>query len=373
MPENAVLTEIMRREVAERASFDGAAQLEVFAPRPTDSTFVREGNVAPESRAQPVWATPGEASVVLSPVSITVRFVPKDPAAFAQRPAGPARIRALDGSWEAVKGYGGLPQTAGEVLFDGALLLHRNTGTPIAVTRVVLAGAAWTADVEASGVAVRVHALSGDVANHHDKRMALVVTKSLTHPEIADLVRAMGFANGVETAVVCAERYDAEGTLVETEHRRWSPRVGWSPHSPFTGVAVETQARAFAMLATALHASDEDAFPLRRVVDLIVCSYNVRDIHMAAQMLALAIVTAAAHGYDLGLSGTDAERYERVRAELLERGYFHEPGYESGRPQRDIKFLRDIADAIVLSSCGFSGAYYGAEHVTTLELAGKPS
>jgi hypothetical protein len=33
--------------------------------------------------------------------------------------------------------------------------------------------------------------------------------------------------------------------------------------------------------------------------------------------------------------------------------------------------MRDIADAIVLKSCGFSGAYYGAEHVTTLELAGK--
>ena len=71
----------------------------------------------------------------------------------------------------------GRAQSAGEVLFDGALLLHRNSAAAIAVTRIVLAGAAWTADVEACGDAVRVQALTGDVANHHDKRMALVVDR----------------------------------------------------------------------------------------------------------------------------------------------------------------------------------------------------
>jgi hypothetical protein len=362
---------IARRALEERVALDGAAQLEVFVSKPVDTTFTREDNVAPENRATPVWDTAGEASVVLSPTSISVRFVPQDASAFGKRPAGPARIRSLDGTWEAVKGYGGLPQTAGEVLFDGSLLLHRRAKTPVAVTRIVFAGAAWSADEKVAGEDVVLHALVHDVANHHDKRMAIVTGKNLTHSEIADLARSLGFVNGVETAVVCVERYDAAGALIETEHRRWTPRVGWSPHSLFTGVAVETQARAFAMLAGALLTGDEGAFPLRRVVDLIVCSYNVRDIHMAAQMLALAIVTAASHGYDLGLSPGDRERYERVRAELLERGYFHDPGYESGRPQKDIKFLRDIADAIVLKSCGFSGAYYGAEHVTTLELAGK--
>jgi hypothetical protein len=369
--QDVVLAGIARRAVEEHAALDGAAQLEVFVSKPVDTTFTREDNVAPESRATPVWSTAGEANVALSPTSISVRFVPQDAAAFAKRPAGPARIRSLDGSWEAVKGYGGLPQTAGEVLFDGSLLLYRRVTAPVAVTRIVLAGAAWSADVQVAGDDVVVHALVRDVANHHDKRMAIVTGRNLTHSEISDFARALGFVNGVETAVVCVERYDAAGTLLETEHRRWTPRVGWSPHSPFTGVAVETQARAFAMLAGALRAGDEGAFPLRRVVDLIVCSYNVRDIHMSAQMLALAIVTAAAHGDDLGLSPDDRARYERVRAELLERGYFHDPGYETGRPQRDIKFLRDIADAIVLRSCGFSGAYYSAEHVTTLELAGK--
>jgi hypothetical protein len=368
---DVVLAGIARRAVEERAALDGAAHLEVFASKPVDTTFTREDNVAPESRATPAWSTAGEAAVVLSPTSISVRFVPQDASAFAKRPAGPARIRSNDGSWEAVKGYGGLPQTAGEVFFDGSLLLNRVAKGQVAVTRIVFAGAAWSSEIQVAGNGVLVHALIGDVANHHDKRMAIVTGGNLTHSEIADFARALGFVNGVETAVICVERYDAAGTLIETEHRRWTQRVGWSPHSPFTGVAVETQARAFAMLATALRTRDDQTFPLRRVVDLIVCSYNVRDIHMSAQMLTLAIVTAAAHGYDLGLSPSDRERYECVRAELLERGYFHDPGYETGRPQKDIKFLRDIADAIVLKSCGFSGAYYGAEHVTTLELAGK--
>jgi hypothetical protein len=368
---NSLATELVQRDVVEDATFAGAAHLEVFAPGPTDATFVRERNVAPESDAAPIWSTPGEAHVDLTPTSISVRFTPHDAGALGKRSAGPARIRDLKGSWEAVKGYGGLPQTPGEVLFDGALLACRNgSTTPVAFTRIVLAGAAWDADATVGDERCTARGLTPGVANHHDKRMALVMRGKLTHSEIADVARAAGFVSGVEMPVVCVERYAAGGELIESEHRRWTPRVGWSPHSPFTNVAAATQALAFGMLATALAASDDAVFPLRRIVDQIATSYNVRDIHLAAQMLALAIVTAAAHGYDLELSSGDRERYERVRAELLERGYFHEPGYESGRPQKDIKFLRDIADAIVLRSCGFSGAYYGAEHVTTLELAG---
>lgn len=369
--QDTLVTELVQRAVVEDATLEGAARLEVFAAGPTDATFVRERNVAPESDAAPIWSAPGDAHVVLTPTSISVRFTPHDAGALGRRPAGPARIRELKGSWEAVKGYGGLPQTPGEVLFDGALLAWRNgTASPIAFTRVVLAGAAWNADVTVGGERLAARVLTPDVANHHDKRMALVMRGKLTHSQIADLARAAGFVSGVEMPVVCVERYAAGGELVESEHRRWTPRVGWSPHSPFTNIAAATQSQAFGMLATALAASDDAVVPLRRIVDQIATSYNVRDIHLAAQMLALAIVTAAAHGYDLGLSPGERERYESVRAELLERGYFHEPGYETGRPQKDIKFLRDIADAIVLRSCGFSGAYYGAEHVTTLELAG---
>ena len=372
--ESSALDRLARGAAVEQATLAGPARLEVFAPGPTDATFVRERNVAPESTAAPTWSTPGKAEVVLTPVSISVRFTPDEAGALAQRPAGPARIRSTDGRWEAVKGYGGLPQTPGEVLFDGALLAERSgANAPVATTRIVLAGTAWSADVTVAETRVLAVPLTRDVANHHDKRMAIATPGALDHTQVADLARAAGFVSGVELPILCVERYAADGTLVETEHRRWTPRVGWSPHSPFTGVAEATQARAFAALAAALPSSRDDGFPLRRVVDLIANSYNVRDIHMAAQNLALAIVTAAAHGYELGLSPADRERYERVRAELLERGFFHEPGYESGRPQKDIKFLRDIADAIVLHSCGFSGAYYGSEKVTTLELAGQPS
>jgi hypothetical protein len=371
---DALFAGLTQRAVVEDTSLSGAAALEVFAPGPSDGTFVRERNVAPESTAAPVWSTPGKATVVLTSTSITVRFTPQDAAALDKRPAGPARIRANDGTWEAVKGYGGLPQATGEVLFDGALLACRTTTrAPIAATRIVFAGAAWPADATIAGEPMIVRPLTHDVANHHDKRMALVAPGALTHPQIADIARASGFVSGVETAVICVERYAANGELVETEHRRWTPRVGWSPHSPFTGVAPATQAQAFEALATALRASDDGVFPLRRIVDQIASSYNVRDIHFAAQNYALAIVTAVAHGYDLNLSPVDGERYERVRAELLERGYFHDPGYETGRPQKDIKFLRDIADAIVLRSCGYRGTYYGSEHVTTLELAGGRS
>ena len=81
------LAGIARRAVEERAALDGASQLEVFVSKPVDTTFTREDNVAPESHATPVWTTAGEANVVLSPTSISVRFVPNDAAAFAKRPA----------------------------------------------------------------------------------------------------------------------------------------------------------------------------------------------------------------------------------------------------------------------------------------------
>lgn len=370
-PHDAFLAALAPRAVVEDASLEGPARLEVFAPGPTDATFVRERNVAPESDAPPVWSADGDARVVLTEASLTVRFSPRDPAAFGGRPAGPARVRAADGTWDVVKGYGGLPQAQGEVLFDGALLACRTArAEPVAYTRIVLAGAAWAADVTVGGERLLAAPLTHDAANHHDQRMALVTAGRPTHTRIADLARAAGFVSGVETPAVCVERYGASGTLAETEHRRWTPRVGWSPHSPFTSQTAEARARAFAAVADALAASDDATFPLRRIVDQIASSYNVRDIHLSAQMLALAIVTAAAHGYELGLGPAERERYERIRAELLERGYFHEPGYESGRPQKDIKFLRDIADAIVLRTSGFSGTYYGAEHVTTLELVG---
>jgi hypothetical protein len=64
---------------------------------------------------------------------------------------------------------------------------------------------------------------------------------------------------------------------------------------------------------------------------------------------------------DLRLNDDDLDRFERLRLELLDGGFFHAPGYETGRPQNDIKFLRDIAHMIVFRLCGYSGPFYGAE------------
>ena len=67
------------------------------------------------------------------------------------------------------------------------------------------------------------------------------------------------------------------------------------------------------------------------------------------------------HKLDLCLNEVDFDRLEKLRVELLDAGFFHMPGYETGRPQRDIKFLRDIAHVTVLRLCGYWGPFYGAE------------
>ena len=64
---------------------------------------------------------------------------------------------------------------------------------------------------------------------------------------------------------------------------------------------------------------------------------------------------------DLGLTDEDLSRFENLRVELLDAGYYHKPGYETGRPQKDIKFIRDIAHIVVFRLCGYAGPYYVSE------------
>jgi hypothetical protein len=71
--------------------------------------------------------------------------------------------------------------------------------------------------------------------------------------------------------------------------------------------------------------------------------------------------TLLGRALNLGLSDEDVERFERLRVELLDAGFFHKPDYETGRPQKDIKFLRDIAHMTIFRLCGYSGPFYGAE------------
>lgn len=370
------LSDLAQRPAPEALWLSGAAELEVVASRPTARTYVKELFLAlGDAGAEPLAAIAGEGSIELTPTSVSVRFTPRDPAAFAGRPSGPARIRATDGRWDAVRvSYAGQSEISRAELFDAAMLVqHSATGEDAVATRIVLAGAAWPVDATIAGKTLIGRPLSKEVTSHFDKRMTLVTPGKLGHDAIADLARAAGFVSGVEVPAIRVECYDGAGVVIESEDRRWQPRVGWSPHSPFTRLPAEARTRAFEALANTLATTPRDGFPLRWILDHIATSYNVRDLNFSAQSLALAIATATSHGYDPALTATDRARLESLRAELLERGYFHEPGYDTGRPQRDIKFLRDIADAIVLNVCGYSGSYYGAEHFTTLELAGRVS
>jgi hypothetical protein len=69
----------------------------------------------------------------------------------------------------------------------------------------------------------------------------------------------------------------------------------------------------------------------------------------------------------LGLTDADLDRWEKLRVEIMEGGFFHAPGYETGRPQKDIKFLRDLAHLTVFRLCGYSGPFYGSEYFAVRE------
>jgi hypothetical protein len=392
------LDALATRPAVEEFAVSGAGSFDVVPGQPDDTKYVKERYLSgAESYAAPAGSgIPGVAAIRVTPTSITLRFTPHDAGAaekLRSRYGAATRIRSADGRWDAVRvSRTGPSRTPGTELFDCAMLVRRE-GDPAltTTTRLILAGAAWTADVSVDGAPIVVRPLSDDVASHHDKRMAIVAVGALGDVAIEDAARAAGFVSGVELAILRVERYDRAGNVVESEDRRWAPRVGWLPHAPFTGVSAQARAQAFAALATALARDDGRGFPLRHVVEQINASYTIRNIHLSAHHLAQALMTAAfhaAHGrtfddssqattgverlnerLELGLGPAERARIERLRVELLEAGFFHDPGYESGRPQRDIKFLRDVVDAIVLRSCGYTGPYHGSEHATVLEMS----
>ena len=87
----------------------------------------------------------------------------------------------------------------------------------------------------------------------------------------------------------------------------------------------------------------------------------------------------------VGLSERDLDRFEKLRLELLDGGYFQtsadgaaraltEDNPARGTPprmtraQRDIKFIRDVSHTIVLRLCGYSGPFYDSEYFAVREL-----
>jgi hypothetical protein len=367
--------------------------LEVLDLLPADEVLRHDGPAlfTPPNGA----AVEGEASIQVTRSSLLIGFEAGE--SFAQE--GPAyglssgSIVAADGSWAVGSATYAGPGRNGEHLFDALAVTLRATGPgdDVVATRLVLAGAAWTADATIDGGRVVVRPLSFDVASHHDRRLSIAAAGVLDAAAIENLVRAASFVSGIELELLSVDRYDATGRLIEREHRRGLARIGRGPHPPFAAAQAAERARAFAALANALGPLAQVGVPLDNIVDQINASNVVRHIHLSAQLLALPIVTAAyahAHGdrldgrpatrgddfvrldvaLALGLGAAARERYERLCGELLDAGFFHAPGYETGRPQRDIKFLRDIAHTIVLRLAGYAGPYHSSEFARSATL-----
>lgn len=261
----------------------------------------------------------------------------------------------------------------------------------VAVTRLVVAGDAWEGSGSINGRRFVLVSLSVDVVSHHDRRLAIAVEGDLDEATIETIGRACAFVAGIDVEVLRVERYDRDGLLLEADHRRGFRRVGRGTHSPFTGVSLEDKTRAWAALVEAFPRLLAQGVPIDMIVDQLSAHNQVAQIHVSAVLLLLATQTAAyqrLHGatlevtasrgaeieklsadLGLGLSAEDIARFEKVRIELLDAGFFHAPGYETGRPQKDIKFLRDIAHVTVLRLCEYSGPFYGAERFVVRELA----
>ena len=340
----------------------------------------------------------GRATVAISRPSIAIRFtaegliVPK--AGYGESHGS---IVAADETWSAPSVNDAGTAADGDRLFSTmALYVGRDTAQRIAATRLVIAGAAWHGKGSLAGRGVIVYPLSRDIVSHHDRRMSLTVEGDLDEATIEAMGRATAFVAGIDVEILRVERYSASGAAVRVEHRRGYRRVGRGPHSPFTGVPDEDRMRAWLAVVAAYPQLLKAGIPIDMIIDQIAAHNQVAQIHVSAQLLLLATVTAAhqrLHGEEvgeaaasrrpeiqrldrdlgLGLGQEDLDRYEKLRVELLDAGYFHKPGYETGRPQRDIKFLRDLAHVVVLRLCGYSGPFYGAERFTVRELSERGS
>jgi hypothetical protein len=342
--------------------------------------------------------TQGHAEVAISRAALAIRFRAAGDFTVEKAPYGEASgsLVARNEGWSALQVNDAGVATNGDRLFSTmALAVGRADPGAVAATRLVIAGAAWSGTGTLGGHRVIVHKLSRDTVSHHDHRLTITVEGNLDETAIETIGRACSFVTGIDVEILRVERYSAEGELLQVEHRRGYRRVGRGAHSPFTGVPDEDRMRAWIALVEAFPRLIKAGVPIDMIVDQISAHNQVSQIHVSATLLLMATVTAAhqsLHGDDvgppsasrrkelesldrdlkLGLTEEDFQRYDSVRVELLDAGFFHKPGYETGRPQRDIKFLRDLAHAIVFRLCGYSGPFYGAESFVVRELEAAP-
>lgn len=337
----------------------------------------------------------GNATVSVTRSSIAIRFTSDAPLTVIKAGYGEAngRIGAANSAWLAPRVNDVGASAAGGRLFGAPeLVMVQDTSETVAATRLVFAGAAWRGSAALEGRRVVAVALSKDAVSHHDARVAIVVEGGLDAATIAAIDRASSFVAGLDLELLRIDSFSARGDLIKARHLRGFRRVGRGPHSPFSGIADEHRMRAWVALATAIPHLEQEGIPITTMINHIAAHNHVGEINASAPLLLLAIQTAAYHrmhgqevgtgvasrrpeiavlsrALDLGLSDEDLDRFEKLRVELLEAGFFHKPGYETGRPQQDIKFLRDIAHMTVFRLCGYSGPFYGAETFTVRDMA----
>jgi hypothetical protein len=340
----------------------------------------------------------GAATVAVTRASLTIRFTPDAGLAVPKAAYGESNGSVTSGAWAAANVNHAGTATTGETLFGTMALRVAMALRPddVAFTRLVIAGDAWRGSGTLHCGKVAIAPLSVDVTSHHDRRLGIAVEGALDEATIETLGRACSFVAGIDVEILRVERYDRQGRLLDVEHRRGFRRVGRGAHCPFTGISDEDRMRAWVALVDAFPRLLADGVPIDMIVDQISAHNQVAQIHVSALLLLMATVTAAYHrshgsaaatpalsraaelrrlsdDLHLGLGDDEIARFDAVRVELLDSGFFHAPGYETGRPQKDIKFLRDLAHTTVLRLCGYTGQFYGAERFVTRELTAAPA
>lgn len=350
---------------------------------------------APASFVAPDGTTTrGNAGATIRRSSIAIRFVPDAALVVPKAAYGESNgsIVARDEAWWAGSvGDAGTAEDGTHLFSTMTLAVGRGQDERIAATRLVVAGGAWSGTGMLNGMRVIAQPLSRDVVSHHDRRMSITIEGSIDESLIEAMGRAASFVCGIDVEILRVERYACRGLPIRVEHRRGYRRIGRGTHSPFVGVPDSDRMRAWIALVEAFPRLLRDGVPIDMIVDQISAHNQVAQIHVSAPLLLLATLTAAYHAthggevvagaasrraelefldreLNLGLSEEDLDRFEKLRLELLDAGFFHKPGYETGRPQRDIKFLRDLAHVVVFRLCGYFGPFYGAERFTVREL-----
>jgi hypothetical protein len=341
----------------------------------------------------------GDAVVSVSRSTIAIRFATEATLTVAKAGYEEAngRIAAATGAWRAERVYDAGPSAAGERLFvTREVNVLQDAGEKVAATRLVFAGAAWQGSELLDGRRIIAARLSNEAVSHHDARLSVTVEGDLDAPAIEAIDRAGSFIAGLDLELLRVESFSMQGELIRARHLRGFRRLGRGPHSPFTGIADEHRMRAWVALVTAIPRLEEEKIPIITMINHIEAHNTVAEINSGAALLLLAIQTATyhrMHGQEIGeaaalrrselrllsdqldlrLSDEDLDRFDKLRFELLEAGFFHKPGYETGRPQKDIKFLRDIAHMTVFRMCGYTGPFYGAETFEVRDMPVKAS